>query len=667
MADFEKVYLVKFDTRKAQNAIKKLDKGLDKLSKASVDAGKRFDSAIGKKAVKSAQKLDRAVKKSRDNLRRLGKSFNDIGNKLSTRVTLPLAAAGLASLKFARDFNKNMARVATLIPGQTERVLELKKGIQDLAIETGVSTAELSDGMYAAISAWGDGVNTLDRLRVVAKAAQAGLATTEQTLNLLASLTEVYGDNTAEATEHLADLAFVANKLAIKAPFDEMAASLGKVAPLAKDLNISQEELFATMTAGAGVTGNVAEVATQMRGLYVQLMKETPLMEKVVSQANKKLGTSYSTVAEMMKKIGFMPMLQLLKDSTENSKEFQKVLGGRTEGLVLATALLGGRTEKYNEALKEMTTNSGQMVTAHKEITEGIDKEGYAWDRTKRKMMTLAQRLGDTMLPMVDKLIKDYLTPLLEYLEGLDKATLEWAVKLGALAAAAGPAMKILGGALKILGGIKGAILAIGGAASTLLGVFTAIGVAIYRFRDSMVAGAEELITRSVESAWRAVRALAKAFNWLADKIGLGFDTSWLDAKIADLKTRREGIDYKGAWESDYQRWHGKETPEAIAEANQKALEKTERNIAKYGKAGQLAENIDPSLAGGEQAEWATQTMMAGGKGGGLQQTIDARVNIKIDAPGGDPQTIERAVKKGLERQNDKLRRATQGLVVAEQ
>ena len=47
--------------------------------------------------------------------------------------------------------------MATLIPGQAERVLELKD-VRDLAVETGKPLDDLTDGLYQVISAFGDNI-----------------------------------------------------------------------------------------------------------------------------------------------------------------------------------------------------------------------------------------------------------------------------------------------------------------------------------------------------------------------------------------------------------------------------------------------------------------------------------------------------------------------------
>lgn len=514
MADFEKVYSINFKVERALKNLERLDtllerieknklakvlgkieKGLRDVEQQSKKTSRSIDKAFGTRARQKVDRLSKSTGKASKNMRRLSKdtaatsiSLQRLGTNLNRFVLLPLAAISAASIKAAFDMNKGMSSVATLIPGQTARIKELKTGIQDLAMETGTATGDLTAGAYAAVSAWGDSADTLDRLRVVAKAAKAGLATTDETLGLLASLTEIFGDNSKEATERLADLAFVTNKLAIKAPFADMANSMGKVAPLAKQIGLSQEELFATLGAVSGVSGNVAEVSTQMSSLYTSLIKETPAMSKVVEVANKKLGKSFGTAGEMMSEMGTLPFLKFLKENTEGSKGLSKALGGRKEGLVLALTLAGSRSGKYNEIMKEMTSNSGQMEIAFNEVANGINKEGHAFEQTKQRFIVFAQRLGDKLLPVLSKLMASA-EPFLQMLEGMDTAAFENVITMGKLAvqialiAKAMSAMDTLGTAvIGLLGGIgaeaSGSVGGVNALAGSMRGFIGALGLA---------------------------------------------------------------------------------------------------------------------------------------------------------------------------------------------
>jgi len=682
MADHEKVYSIKFDVTKSLAALGKFNKRLEKtevlvkrIRKAAgpmfrsmsrgykklgraVDQVDRKTKKLGKSAINTSKQIQKAARKSKRAFDGIGKRASALGSTMTRRVTLPIAIAGVASLKFARDLNKAMAVVGTLIPGQTERIEELKKGVQDLAIETGASTSDIAEGVYAAISAWGDGADTMDRMRVAVQAAQAGKASPAATLALLTSLTEIYGDSSAEATEHVADLAFVTNKLAIKAPFEEMAASMGRVAPLAKQLDVSMEEMFATLTAGAGVTGTVSEVATQMSSLYTAVIKETPAMSAAVAKSNKELGTSYKSAADMLGKMGTVKFLkQLEKLSKGDTRKFAKILGGRKEGLVLALSLLGGRAEKYTEALVEMETKTGQMKVAHREITEGINKQGHEWEITKARMLVFAQRVGDKLLPVMERLFKA-IEPILKTLEKMDPATLEWGIKIAGLLAIIGPGLKIFAGLSTVFGLIKAGALGIIG---------TSAGMT--RFMTTQGANATTL-TAKMGTLARSIGAVAIAAA-AGYAVGTVISETIVDP-AAKKKSKREDVEENVVRRAKEAVKHGSVAEKAEA---QRAL------LAHYGKKkkqGQRAFQIDDpmetlasKIMGTESPAQKQKRLLKEGVFAAKQLAYQGRqrqragdINLTVNAPGGDPKVIAKEVEKSM---GKALRRGAQGIGMGEQ
>jgi len=555
-------------------SLNEVNRATRRVERSTRSASKSYDNLAT-----STKKANKSASEHADKMRMVGAGMSRAGRTITTRFTLPMVAAATASVKMAMDFNENMAAVATLIPGQTARVKQLKTEIQDLSVQTGISTEDLSKGAYAAISAWGDSADTMGRMNVVARASKAGLASTEETLGLLTSLTEIYGDKSAAATEHLADLAFVTNKLAIKAPFADMAATMGKVAPLAKQIGVSQEQLFATMTAAAGVTGNVAEVSTQMSALYTGIIKETPQMAAVVKKTNRELGTSFGTAAEAMETMGTMDWLRQMKKHTEGTKGFAAALGGRKEGLVLSLALLEGRAGKYNEALQEMTQRSGQMEVAFNEVTNGINAQGEKWKRTKARMMVFAQRMGDRLLPVAERLM-DKLEPILNWLTNMDDSTFEaglalvaFTVKMGLLFTAVGKVIKLKAGFSAFLGtmgsGAAGAqdfgaalnapITKVGLMKGGIKGLAGKMGLLAGAFAVGHAAGTalwDGVIKPALNNAERLVTTLSNATAKLKTTDMDKMTIEQLQTKKRQIKTK---YDQMGLWEKitmgdDYER-----------------------------------------------------------------------------------------------------------------
>ena len=435
------------------------------------------------KKIKTVEKRMKAFKAKTDR----------IGGFLTRGVTLPLSLAGGASIKFAKDLNEGMANVATLIPGNLNKIKAYKKSVQDLAVAHGKSTDDIVEGLYETISAYGDNEETVNRLDAAVKAGIAGRASTLESVKLLTAVTKGYGDTTAQALKKVSDLSFLTVKLG-QTNFPELSASIGKVVPLAKALNISQEELFSTFATLTGVTGNAAEVSTQMASAMSAMLKPSNLLTKTVKKlgydsasammkqegfyntlvklnnasgglketqkAIKKLG--YSSVESMVKELGFEQATEKLTETLGTSDDALAKMLKRKEGLIATLALLGGQSDTYKKKNQEMTKAilKGLSATdeAYKEQMEGINKTGKQFEKTKARLMVFAQRIGDRLLPIMERLF-DRIEPWLKKLEKLDDKTLDFYLKIAGFAMVAGPAIKTVGGLASAFGSLYNPLL----------------------------------------------------------------------------------------------------------------------------------------------------------------------------------------------------------------
>ena len=163
----------------------------------------------------SAQ-LVRGLRASRGDLHKTGRAATASGAALGA-LTAALGgiavAAGRASMA-SMALNRGMANVATLIPGNTERVAALKTAVQDLAAAHGKSSQDLAAGLYQTISAFGDSAGrTMRVLEINSRAATAGVATVAEAVDLTSAVTKAYGDTSAEAVQKVADLALLTVRL----------------------------------------------------------------------------------------------------------------------------------------------------------------------------------------------------------------------------------------------------------------------------------------------------------------------------------------------------------------------------------------------------------------------------------------------------------------------
>lgn len=428
-----------------------------------------------------ASDFDKNLQGAAGKLQNVGASMTRIGQKMTLGVTLPMMAAGGAAIAMATDYNASLANIASLgVP--TDRIDEFKGAIQSMAIEVGKMPTDLADGMYQVVSAFGDGADGLAILETNARAAAAGLATTTEAINLTSAVTKGYGDVSAQAVQHAADLAFETVKLG-QTTFPELAASIGLVVPIAASLGVAQEELFGVMATGTGVTGGASEVATQLRGVLQSLMSPTKGMTELLDSMG------YSSGQAMLDQLGLQGTIQtLVKAAQDAGVPLQNYISS-IEGQTLALALAGGQSDAYTEKLAAMNDVTGAVDEAFQAQTEGVNATGFSMAQVSVKAAVLAQKLGDGLAPALNKIL-DLAQPLIDWLIGVadkfaaaDEPTQNMILALGAIVVAAGPVLGVLGSLSTIIGMVSSAA-SVAGVAMPIIGtVLTAlagpVGIAI--------------------------------------------------------------------------------------------------------------------------------------------------------------------------------------------
>ena len=335
----------------------------------------------------NSQGLNQGLDQAKTKLGMTGQQMNQLKTRALTGLGVGLAGLGAASFKFSNDFNKSMANVATLIPGNTKRVKELSGAVQRMAMATGVATGDISEGLYQVVSAFGDTADTAKILEMNVKAAVAGVASTTDAINLTSAVTKAYGDTSAEAVGHVSDLAFTAVKLG-QTTFPELANSIGRVTPLAQAMAVSQEELFGVMATATGVTGKASEVSTQLRGVLQGLMAPTESMSSLISEMGFESGEA------MVKGIGLQKSIDAIVGASKDSGQPLQSYIGSIEGQTLALTLSGEQSDTFTDKLKAMADVSGSTEEAFEKQTDGVNKMGHAYNRAKQYGAVFLQKMG---------------------------------------------------------------------------------------------------------------------------------------------------------------------------------------------------------------------------------------------------------------------------------
>jgi TP901 family phage tail tape measure protein len=401
--------------------------------------------------------FDSAMESAGGKIQNFGSQISNVGSSMSSRLTLPIVGTGAAALLMGNQFNAGMANVISLVPEAAGEIGGLRGDVQNLAMDMGQSTTDMTAGLYQVVSAFGYSAESMDLLRIAATAGTAGLATTTDAINLVSAVTRGYGDTSAAAAQQTADLALKTVQLG-QTTFPELAASIGRVTPLAANLGVTQQELFAVMASGTGVTGSAAEVSTQLRGVLQSLMAPTSTMTELITS----LG--YSNGAAMLQGLGLQGSIQAIVGAATASGTPLQSFMGSIEGQTLAMALAGPLAGDYEQKLQAMGLAAGTTDAAFAAQTQGLNAAGFAMQQATTAIQIITQNLGNALGPAVLAMVPlfqgfvAWIQQVIDRFMALDPHTQMVIIGLVGLVAAIGPLLMILGPLVTGLGIVVTAI-----------------------------------------------------------------------------------------------------------------------------------------------------------------------------------------------------------------
>lgn len=481
-------------------------------------------STVGTLADKNATLLNKVSS--------VGTLAGTVGKTITKTFGVATVAGLTASAKAAGKLNKELANIGTLsVP--TERLQQFKGQIQDIAIAAGKDTSDISEGTYQVISAFGDAADTMEKVEINAKAAKAGLATTADSIALTSAVTKAYGDTSAKAVQHVADLAFKTVELG-QTTFPELAQSMQQVTSLSKQLGVSQEELFASYATLTGVTGNASEVQTQLKAVYNALLKPSEKMEQAIHNIG------YESGYTMINTLGLAGTLDALVKATDGSDEALLSLFNNQRALPAILALTGAQADVFSEKLTKMKNASGAATKAFEVQTEGVAKTGFTLEQAKVKMQVAAQKFGESAAPLIGD-VADVVDRASTALSGLTEEQRKSIINTGVMATKTGIALSAGGKAVtlgtKFVGTVKAVAPALasvgpaaGLAAAGIAGVTLAVvaGKKAYDYwYDSTYKWGESLEKPTVKlnesiSSMKELNDLQWEYNDLSGKISKG-------------------------------------------------------------------------------------------------------------------------------------------------
>lgn len=417
------------------------------------------------KGLKAAERADEA-----QNLQNTGKRWKEVGEGIDT-VTKPLqyaatalAAGGVASAKFAIDFENNFANVKKTVDGTPEQLAKIKQGIIDLST-TGIdgrgaipqTTTELNELAAAGGQLGISQENIIDFTEVMAQMGSATNLVGEEGAATLARFQNVMGVGQNEIRNIGSAIVDLGNNSATtESEIAEMALRMGKY--------------------GSSVRMSAADVLGYSAALS-SLGIEAQMGGSAIGRTWLSIETAVASGGEGLTKFA--------KYSGKSAEEFKEQWNTDSSGAF--NGLLKGlqSAENLTVALDDLGINNTQdiqgmmaLVNGYDLVTESVNRSNTAYQEntalqeefnaknettasklanTKNNIIEAARSIGETMLPS----IQDASTTVADFAKGLSQMDDEQkrvVVNTGATVIAIGAISKVSAGAIKGVGGIVEAV-----------------------------------------------------------------------------------------------------------------------------------------------------------------------------------------------------------------
>lgn len=297
-----------------------------------------------------------------------------------------LGLVGFASIRMASRIEDGMREVNTLINVSDKELGSLQKQLLGVSKELGVAATDLVPGLYQALSAGVPKENVIDFLRTSAKAAVGGVATTAQAVDALSTAVNAFG-NQGLTTEQAADSLFATVKGG-KTTFAELAAGIGKVAPLASAAGVSFGEMnaaIATMTLGGFKT---REAVTNLRAIFSSLARFKDVREV--------FGTD--TIEQAFGEHGLAGVLNRVSEAAGGSSARLLEMMGSVEAVAAVMALTGANADMLAGQLDAQANSAGASNTAFEEMQKTFSA---SIDKIKAQVNAMMITIGSRALPML--------------------------------------------------------------------------------------------------------------------------------------------------------------------------------------------------------------------------------------------------------------------------
>ena len=278
----------------------------------------------------------------------------------------------------------------------TGQIVELSKTIP-------LAREELANGLYQVVSNGVPEDNWIEFLEKSSRSAVGGIADLGQTVTVTSTLIKNYGLEWDQAGA-IQDKIQMTAKNGVTS-FEQLGQALPRVSGSASQLGVTLDELMAVFATTTGVTGNTAEVSTQLAAVLNALIKPSSEATKAANEMGVGFNAASVQAAGGLENflLGLDASIQEYAAKTgQLSQTIYGQLFGSAEALRLLGSLTGEQKEKFSQNVGAMADSTGEMDAAFDNMASTGESLKQTLANQLHAMMDWAGSIASTSAPYME-------------------------------------------------------------------------------------------------------------------------------------------------------------------------------------------------------------------------------------------------------------------------
>lgn len=385
----------------ANRAFNNMETGCDSTARSADGVARSMDD-VSQANGRAANSADDMGRRSGDAIQNLQSLLAAAGlAKMVSEVTEAFKEASAA----AAEFETATMKISTIADTTKVPLEQISGDIMELSRETGQSVGDLSEATYSALSASVDTASAVEFTGTATKLATGGFTSSATAVDVLTTALNAYGLEASEAGS-ISDMLITTQNLG-KTTVDELAASVGKVIPLASAYGVEMDNLsaaYAELTKGGIAT---AEAGTYLKAMLNELGDSASAVTGVLLEET---GMTFAQLTEQGYSLG--DVMAILGESVNGDAGAFNELWSSSEAGIGALSLYNAGAEQFNTTLDAMQGSIGATDAAYSAMTDTTE---HAQEEMTNAANNLKVAIGSNINPMVESMM-NRLTDVLNWM-----------------------------------------------------------------------------------------------------------------------------------------------------------------------------------------------------------------------------------------------------------